>query len=131
MKGQYFEEFNKFFLFIRTNGINKEFLNIIPIKERRFEELLIKSLADIVEVIPQYRVDKYIADFYFPQLRLIVEYDEEHHSKQQEADQKRQRFLEEEFNLNVIRVKEGFELEGLNSILKCILSFNKDMKYNE
>ncbi len=118
LRGQHFEEFNRFILFAKANGIIKDFLTVVPIKEREFGELLEKSLKGIVEVISQYRVDKYTVDFYLPDVSLVIEYDEQHHKKQLDEDQERQRFIENDLNVKFIRVKEDFELEGLNSILK-------------
>lgn len=97
----------------------------MPIKEREFGELLKKSLEGIVEVTTQYRVDKYIVDFYLPDVSLVIEFDEKHHKKQLKEDQERQRFIEGELKVKFIRVKEDFELEGLNSILKHLFKMYK------
>lgn len=40
IRGQYFEEFNNLINFAQTNGVKKEFLVFVPIKERRFGEML-------------------------------------------------------------------------------------------
>lgn len=81
ISGQYFGEFNNLINFGQTNGVKKDFLVFVPIKERRFVEMLNNSLKGIVDVYNQYKVDNYIVDFYIPQLELVIEYDEKHHEK--------------------------------------------------
>ena len=53
---------------------------IRPKKERDFQELLFGALDGIAQVIPQHRFGKYYADFYLPDLRLVIGYDESHHT---------------------------------------------------
>ncbi|NMB18431.1 MAG: DUF559 domain-containing protein [Erysipelothrix sp.] len=121
IRGQYFEEFNNLINFAQTNGVKKEFLVFVPIKERRFGEMLKKPLEGIVDIYDQYKVDKYIVDFYIPQLELVIEYDEKHHKKQIKDDKIRQEYIEEKLGVQFIRVNEGKELQGLNQVIKLLL----------
>lgn len=100
IRGQYFAEFSKLINFAQTNGVNKDYLVFVPIKERKFGELLRNSLEGIVDIYKQYKMDKYMVDFYIPQLKLVIEYDEKHHLKQ---------------------INEDEELKGLNQIIKYII----------
>lgn len=47
---------------------------------------------------------KYRIDFYIPKYKLAIEYDEEHHKKQKEADLNRQTEIETELNCKFIRL---------------------------
>jgi|SRR5690625_1283233 len=121
IRGQYFAEFNNLINFAQTNGVKKEFLVFVPIKERRFGEMLKNSLEGIVDIYDQYKVDNYIVDFYIPQLELVIEYDEKHHKKQIKDDKIRQEYIEEKLGVQFIRVNEGKELQGLNQVIKLLL----------
>ncbi|GGA69493.1 DUF559 domain-containing protein [Ornithinibacillus halotolerans] len=121
IRGQYFEEFNNLINFAQTNGVKKEFLVFVPIKERRFGEMLKNSLEGIVDIYDQYKVDNYIVDFYIPQLELVIEYDEKHHKEQIKDDKIRQEYIEEKLGVQFIRVNEGKELQGLNQVIKLLL----------
>lgn len=122
IRGQYFEEFNRLLDFTKVNGLKKDFLTFVPIKERKFGEMLKSSLEGILDIYSQFGVEKYIADFYIPDLKLVIEYDEKHHRKQIESDKIRQKFIEDKLGVQFIRVNEGDELEGLNRILKFLLN---------
>lgn len=121
VKGQHFEKINKLISFAKKNGVSKEFLKILPIKERNFGEMLKASLEGITEIFMQHRVEGFIVDFYLPEISLVIEYDEKHHDKQIEEDRVRQKLIEKEMNVQFIRVNEGEELQGLNYIIKYLL----------
>ncbi|WP_174615157.1 DUF559 domain-containing protein [Virgibacillus ihumii] len=121
IRGQYFEEFNRFMTFAKANRVNKNFITFVPIKEHKFCEMLKGSLKGIVDIYPQYRVNKYIVDFYIPQLELVIEYDEKHHVKQIMDDETRQKFIEGKLGVQFIRVNEGEEFNGLNRVFKFIM----------
>ena len=94
---------------------------IVPIKERRFREMLNNSLEGIVDIYKQYKVDNYIVDFYIPQLvELVIEYDEKHNEKQIKDDKIRQEYIEKKLGVQFIRVNEGKELQGLNQVIKLL-----------
>ncbi|WP_164670460.1 DUF559 domain-containing protein [Virgibacillus doumboii] len=122
IRGQYFEEFNNLINFTNANGVSKEFLVFIPIKERKFGKMLKSTFDGVVDIYTQFKVEKYIIDFYIPEVRLVIEYDEKHHKKQIVNDRMRQKFIEEKLGVEFIRVNEGEELYGLNRIIKFLMS---------
>jgi hypothetical protein len=54
----------------------------------------------------------------------VIEYDEQHHAKprQQARDSHREAAISAELGAEFIRVKQGFEIAGLNQILRHIFS---------
>ena len=95
----------------------KELLNFLmvedkiiikPRKEYIFGEDIIYNLFDDYIIIPQYSVlgGKYIIDWYIPQLKLAIEFDEDNHKYKLEDDKKRQREIEEHLGCNFIRYKD-------------------------
>lgn len=68
IRGQYFGKFNNLINFAQSNGVRKDFLVFVPIKERRFGEMINNSLEGIVDVYDQHKVDNYIVDYYVPEL---------------------------------------------------------------
>jgi len=91
-----------------------------PTKEYYFKELLEKSFKDICDFIHQYKLGNYIIDFYFPDIKLAVEYDEDGHKYYKNDDIRQREIMKNTLVNYVIRIKEGKELEGLNNILKYI-----------
>jgi len=69
---------------------------------------------------------KYRPDFWFLNENLIVEYDEIAHKFQIEQDIQRENIIKKHLpNIYFIRVKEGFEEEGLSAILSFLEKFKK------
>jgi very-short-patch-repair endonuclease len=101
----------------------KNVYKISPKKEHDFAALLLGSLDGISEVVRQYRVDPYYLDFYLPRERMIIEYDEHHHTKplHQKRDKAREAYIREVLDADIIRVKEGSEIAALNQVLKKVL----------
>lgn len=117
VRSKRFEEFNGALTKIsQGNKVNFDF-KVSPIKERNFKEILEKALKGIEEFHYQYTISGYRVDFFFPRLGLIVEFDEDDHKNKLSADTERQNIIERETSYHFIRVDEGEELEGLNSIL--------------
>lgn len=79
--------------------------------ERSFEEW-IKLTVPHVEYHTEYpfkRLDMiktYFADFYFPQLKLIIELDGTQHNnpKQQKYDKERDQYISQQYNLTIVRI---------------------------
>ena len=92
-------------------------------KEYQFQELMTNLLSGIVTVVPQYRTQGYVIDFYIPDLNLGIEYDETPHEspKQKARDNQRQHKLESSVGMRFLRVQEGRELDGLNAILRVLV----------
>src|SRR5690625_2788914 len=121
VRGQYFEKFNKLMDFANNNGVCREFLVFIPIKEQQFGKMLKSTLDGIVDIYTQFKVEKYIVDFYIPEIGLIIEYDEKHHRKQIDEDKERQKYIEGRLCVEFIRVHENEELYGLNRVIKYLM----------
>lgn len=100
----------------QKSGISLD-IRVSPVKERNFKVILEKSLHGVEEFFCQYVISPYRVDFFFPRLGLIVEFDEDFHKKSIVIDKVRQSSIEKETGYKFIRVREGMELEGLNSIL--------------
>ena len=107
--------------------VNIDQVPIRPKKERDFKELLIGALDGITQVLPQYRIGKYYADFYLPELNLVIEYDESHHSKPkyQESDKNRQKQIEQNHKVSFIRVRQNEEISALNRVLRIYFKASK------
>lgn len=97
---------------------------IRPKKERNFQELLFGVLDGITQIIPQHRFGKYYADFYLPDIRLVIEYDESHHAKPKIKgnDKTRQDQIEKIFKVSFIRVGPNEEISALNQVLKMVIN---------
>ena len=116
----------KFKEFICNEILNKE---IILIKEPRYEINFFKQLEIILNELQDknynllyqiYTRDlKYRVDCYIPEAFLIIEYDEEHHKRQQKEDKIRQSYFEN-LGLTVIRVNKGEESKGIGTIIRTL-----------
>ena len=96
-----------------------KFIGLIR-KEHDFFNMLQKTLN--TGIIRQYRVDRYLVDFYLEKYNLCVEYDEGNHEYTKKYDDKRQKYIADKLQCKFIRVKEGMELEGIGEIFNYILS---------
>ena len=92
-------------------------------KERQFSELLMGLLSDIVKIKPHYRLQGYILDFYIPELKLGIEYDEYPHQipNNKKRDILRQDKLQQSTGVRFIHIQQGAEIEGLNEIIKLLI----------
>jgi very-short-patch-repair endonuclease len=94
-------------------------------KYQRFENHfggILSELYEGIEIIPQYKVNQYKVDWYIPSLNIVVEYDEEQHSKQKQYDAKREKIIKKELNCSFIRVKIDEEIKGLKEINKVFIN---------
>lgn len=76
------------------------------------------------KVIYQYKIDKYLVDCYFPNMNLVVEYDEKYHDYIKEDDKKRDMIVSEKLKCNILRVKEGQEHKGIARIINHAIELN-------
>lgn len=111
---------------VRETALYKVVVDDIPVRTRRewaFGKLLLGTLDGITPVFVQHRLGSYYADFFLPDLHLVVEYDEPHHekAKQRELDNARQSNIHNEFGLSVLRVSQDSEVQGLNEIVRMII----------
>jgi very-short-patch-repair endonuclease len=120
VRAQRFRELEWLLDFSKARGIDRKIYRIAPIKERRFGDLLEGMLDGIVSISRQHHVPPYFVDFFLPEWKIAIEYDERYHSspKQVQADDKRQAFIEKSLGARVLRVAVGMEIEALNEILK-------------
>lgn len=79
--------------------------------ENFFGEHIINNLFKDYEIIPQFAVlgGKYKIDWYIPELKLAVEYDELAHETNQEADKARQEKIEKLLGCRFIRYSQKME----------------------
>lgn len=120
IRSQRFEELNSLLDLARQNNIAKPAYRVAPIKERAFGELLLGALNGITPILPQHHVPPHFLDFFLPEWRLAIEYDERHHgsARQMLADAERQATIEQCLGASFVRVSVGQEIEALNRILK-------------
>lgn len=101
--------------------IETDVIQITPTRKELLFEIDIKgALKEIATIISQYPVLNYRVDFYLPEFNLVIEYDEKHHLYYKN-DKERQSEIENYLQCHFIRVDEGFELEGINKILKVVI----------
>lgn len=81
--------------------------NNVVLKEReeiRFLNALKEALTPLGIVIKQqYYVDSYRIDAYIEELRIAIEYDEEHHNYQKDADDLREKYLKQKLDCEFVR----------------------------
>jgi hypothetical protein len=87
-----------------ANEINKLFYGFgldineisIPTERREFKfgEEIVNNLFSGYEIIPQFQVQDYFVDWYIPELKLAVEFNEKHHKYKKREDAKRQKTIE-------------------------------------
>lgn len=97
---------------LASNIFKNEFPNeVIPTirfirPEFVFEEEIIKKIFYGYDINSQYHFEKYIIDWYIPELKLAIEFDEKYHDGKIEIDAKRQTYIEEKLNCKFLRFKE-------------------------
>jgi hypothetical protein len=103
IRSQRFDELNSLLTLAKQLELYKPVYQIVPIKERAFGELLQGALDGITPVLPQHHVSPYFIDFFLPEWRLAIEYDERHHGSahQMLADTNRQNVIERSLGLNL------------------------------
>src|SRR5690606_14903270 len=86
-----------------------EFPGIVPKTIRfirpefEFGKNIIEKLFLGYEIKSQYHVNNYVIDWYIPELRIAIEFDEKHHSRNIEIDGKRQQEVEKELKCKFLR----------------------------
>ena len=101
--------------------IETDVIQITPTRKELLFEIDIKeAFKEITTIISQYPVLNYRVDFYLPEFNLVIEYDEKQHLYYKN-DKERQTEIENYLQCHFIRVDAGFELEGINKIMKVII----------
>lgn len=89
-----------------------------------FKDLLFSLLAWKTTVLTQHFCafdgKRYYVDFYLPDYRLAIEYDEKYHDGKIIKDKTRERIIGTILNCKFIRVKEGKELEAISQIAQFV-----------
>ena len=88
--------------------------------EHCFGNIIHKYFSGVCNFKSQYNCGKYFIDFYDEDLKLALEYDEEHHINNTIQDRVRQNTIENILGCKFIRVKKGEEIQGVNNIIKYI-----------
>ncbi|MFE1562721.1 Rha family transcriptional regulator [Bacillus velezensis] len=96
-----------------------------PRLERSFGEWMEKFFGNSYSIEKQKKIGSYRLDFFFPEIYLIVEYDEKEHVYKTVADRSRESYINKYFHKrgitpSWIRVKEDEEIEGIKEILLAI-----------
>lgn len=105
--------------------------NQIYVQKRReyyFKDLLYISLKGVCQIYYQYPIKNYILDFFIPEYKIIVEYDEIHHKKRKISlnDSSRENeILKLVPDAIIIRVISDYEVQGLNKIILCVVNKSK------
>ena len=123
-RGQYWDEWNWLTEISQECGTAKPMYRVLPVKEREFGELLQGILRGVTRVETQFAAAGFFVDFYLPEMRIAVEFDERHHleSGNMRNDREREEAIREELpGIDFIRVPEGDEIDGLNKVIKAVL----------
>ena len=72
-----------------------------------------------VRFLRQYSIDKFVMDFYSPEIKLCIEVDGDSHIGMEEYDAARQRFIES-FSIKVIRYKNEEVIGNPNKVVESI-----------
>lgn len=89
--------------------------------EKVFGDFLLRVLEGIVEVTPQYRAGNFFVDFYIPEHKIAIEYDEDHHAYKKAQDALREAEITAALECRFVRIRRGEEAKGINTILHLVL----------
>ena len=91
--------------------------------ELSFLDMLEEALTEIgIFGNRQYCVDQYKLDFYIEELKLTIEYDEEHHSSKIDEDTKRQEYIMKKLGCIFIRCNyKDSDIKNVMKVIKYIL----------
>ena len=107
------------------------------ISNSRFEIMFKKILFEVfdsldLDIITQYKVDKYRVDFYIPAFNVVVEYDEEGHKYRYKEDREREEKIKSILKCTFIRCDyKVSDIKNVMIILKHLFNFNIKRKDNE
>ena len=129
------------YLYEYSDNRNEIFIVKPPRREFEFGEMLEKVTG--FHFIRQYPMcnNKYRIDFILEDATLMIEYDEEYHETESQKRKDEERIEEcrqwlkenvffEDWNCPVIRVKKGYELEGLREIIEHLIVYEDLEKWD-
>jgi very-short-patch-repair endonuclease len=128
IRAQRFGDFNAFLAAVQDYGIStSRTYTVLQRQERGFASLMLKLLDGITVVQTQYHVGPYLVDFYLPDFRVAIEYDEAHHHKpaNQKADGRRQKRIQRQTGCTFVRVSGEDEIAGINKLLRLIWNHSR------
>lgn len=144
-KNIYCLTYEGFLLYLQIADIKKDYSDfeylyfkkesLLTVSHVRYESSFGYTLSNLFKCdttfIPQYPCcnNKYRIDFYSDELRLAIEYDEEHHKYNKSNDAIREKEIINELKCEFIRVKKGYELDGLKNIIEKINKLKNNKHY--
>lgn len=101
--------------------------------EIMFKEILFEVFDSLdLDIVTQYKVDKYRVDFYIPKFNVVVEYDEEGHKYKHKKDKEREEEIKSILKCTFIRCDYRIsDIKNVMIILKHLFNFNVKEKDNE
>lgn len=107
------------------------YLNI-AVHETKYNSVEGDTIAKIMstfcgeEMVPQYAVNNYRIDLYFPKYQIAVECDEEHHKRYKAKDEEREAYIKQKLGCTFVRYEphdENFQMEAVcNRIFREIMN---------
>lgn len=106
------------------------------VSNNRFEIMFRETLFEVfdsldLDIITQFKVDKYKVDFYIPTFNVVVEYDEEGHKYKYKEDREREEKIKSILKCTFIRCDYRVsDIKNVMIILKHLFNFNIKGKDN-
>jgi very-short-patch-repair endonuclease len=99
--------------------------SFVGINEDKYFKPVVYDIFSEYEVIPQYplsngKYNLYVVDFYIPELKLVIEYDEDHHQRIKDKDKKRQTYIENVLGCDFIRINDREFMKDNNYVCEIL-----------
>lgn len=88
------------------------------IDKEKFKETIHNVFDGVVSYKEDLQVGQYNVEFYFPEIRLAVEYDEEPHKYHAKEDKEREKNINKVISCDFLRVTKANQLRAINKILR-------------
>lgn len=86
-----------------------------------------KKQIENARFLRQYSIDKYILDFYSPEIRLGIEIDGDSHIGREQYDKQRQDYIEK-YKIKIIRFSNELVLSNMEKVISVIIKTIKERK---
>ena len=96
----------------KLKPIARELRNNQTEAEKKFWEIVRNRKINNLKFLRQKVILEYVVDFYCHELRLAIEIDGKIHESQKERDEKRDGFLKEKYQINILRYTNEFILKS-------------------